>query len=237
MARIFHGLVASEKHSTEHEYAQQANQPDGASVAARGTHGRYAPVGTGYRRRLGSRRMMSEQSRQFSPLDFRRLPFDLQCDETSFSGEDREKLRKYGSWMHALMQGFIAPTTPAQDAFVECCQGKRVAETEFEVLWKTYRLQVLFERVQRMEKSLVDGSREYAEVRREYARLARMGYAARAGVDGKRRPVGELPLCSGCAWRSYQSCVRPRFYECPRPAGTRVLWFEIRPGSGACRRT
>lgn len=127
---------------------------------------------------------MAEHGAQFSHQDFRRLPFELQCDVSVFSADEQEKLRKYGSWLHALMQGHIAPTTPAQEAFVQCCLGKRSAETPFEILWVKYRLQVMFERVQRIERTLADGSCEYADVRKEYARLARMGHAgARAWME------------------------------------------------------
>lgn len=148
---------------------------------------------------------MSDYSHQFSHSDFVRLPFDIQCDVSVFSTEEQEKLRKYGSWLHALMQGHAAPTSQAQKAFVQCCHGKKSAETEFEILWVKYRLQVMFERVQRMEKTLADG-RDYADIRKEYARLARMGHAgARAWMEKEGPWVnsGSGPMRGGLISHAY----------------------------------
>jgi uncharacterized protein YifE (UPF0438 family) len=125
---------------------------------------------------LGSRQTVSALSVPPDHLHYRRIPFEPKCDLTHLSAEEQEKLRQYGSWLHALMQRVIKPTTPAQEAFVQCCRGNKRAETELEVLWVRFRIQVLFERAQRMEKSLTDGGREYAEIRKEYARLAKMGH-------------------------------------------------------------
>lgn len=131
---------------------------------------------------------MFEHSDQLSHQHFRRIPFELGCDVSDFSSEEQEKLRSYGSWLHALMQGQIAPSTPAQEDFVQCCRGKKSAETPFEILWVKYRLQVMFEEAQRMERTLADGSREYADVRREYARLAQMGHAGARSWMEKEGP-------------------------------------------------
>jgi uncharacterized protein YifE (UPF0438 family) len=120
---------------------------------------------------------MSERNHEFDHLRFRRIPFRVECDTTLFSSDELERLQKYGSWMTALMRSAIPPRSPAQEDFVQCFSGKKKPETQFEVLWMKYCLQVIFERALKMEKTLVDGRREYAEVRKEFAWLAWMGHA------------------------------------------------------------
>ena len=150
---------------------------------------------------------MSAEPASPDHLHFRRLPFQLRCDEALFSTSEVETLQKYGSWMDALMEGVIAPETPSQEAFVLFCRGKRRAETEFELLWRKYRLEAMFRNAQQMEAALPDGKRQYAEVRKAYLRLARMGHAGarqwmeKEGpwVNYRSRPFGHGTLISH-AW-------------------------------------
>jgi uncharacterized protein YifE (UPF0438 family) len=56
----------------------------------------------------------------------------------SLSWEQKLLLRKYGSWLTALMDGNLTPMTTGQKHFVEVCQGNAKPRNEYEVAWVSY---------------------------------------------------------------------------------------------------
>lgn len=52
-----------------------------------------------------------------------------------FTPAEVDLLTRYGRWLEALAAGAIAPTTPAQEQFLEVAAGRREAESDFERAW------------------------------------------------------------------------------------------------------
>lgn len=75
-----------------------------------------------------------------------RTRYEPKCDKLDVLSErEIALLRKYGTWLEALAEGRIAPSSQAQRAFVSVCRGEAAPTTEFEKLWHTYQAQRIFE--------------------------------------------------------------------------------------------
>lgn len=67
---------------------------------------------------------------------------DVCLDE--YSEDEKIILRKYGSWLKALMQGKITPTTDEQRYFLQMCFGEVHPNTDIQRTWKKYQLDVMY---------------------------------------------------------------------------------------------
>ncbi|MCD1630800.1 DUF413 domain-containing protein [Marinobacter shengliensis] len=71
-------------------------------------------------------------------MKYRKMEFQPNVPDTLFSEDEIELLVTYGSWLAALMRGAISPETPAQERFVEVCNGNKNPESQFEKVWAKY---------------------------------------------------------------------------------------------------
>jgi uncharacterized protein YifE (UPF0438 family) len=56
-----------------------------------------------------------------------------------FSRTQAELLQSSGRTLQALDKGWIKPSNPEQDQFVEMCLGNKVAQTDIEKAWSAYQ--------------------------------------------------------------------------------------------------
>jgi len=105
--------------------------------------------------------------------DSRREEFLTDVSIENYSEAEQTILRRYGTWMRALMIGRIQPTTEAQSRFVRMCYGKISPIDDFHRAWKKHQLDVMFGIAMKMDKGLGDGSSPftYAYVQRQFYRL------------------------------------------------------------------
>jgi uncharacterized protein YifE (UPF0438 family) len=73
-----------------------------------------------------------------------RRRFHPECRLEGFPAQEIEVIERYGSWLEALMKETIQPFTEDQKRFIAMCKGERKAESMFEVIWRKYRLEVLY---------------------------------------------------------------------------------------------
>ena len=65
-------------------------------------------------------------------------PFTVSYSIGDLTSEERSLLSRHGTWLNALAQGIISPTTPAQISFVQVARGERSASTPHERMWLKY---------------------------------------------------------------------------------------------------
>lgn len=79
------------------------------------------------------------------PEDHKRylnLEFVITCSLTDFSSSEISVLKKYGSWLSALMQGKINANTEKQKHFLMVCERKEEPINEYEHAWTKYLQQL-----------------------------------------------------------------------------------------------
>ena len=107
--------------------------------------------------------------------EYLRLRFSPEIPLDAFDKEESDIILKYGSWLNALMRGKIIPFTKEQVHFVGMCNGKVSPKTKIEIIWRRYRLEVLFKNTLKMDKALSNGQGSYAKVRKSMEKIAKMG--------------------------------------------------------------
>ena len=67
-------------------------------------------------------------------------PFEFAISRHGFSEEEVAFIEKHGHWLHALVEGKLAPCTPAQKAFIEEMKSRKPIEDCLPQvqLWKRY---------------------------------------------------------------------------------------------------
>ncbi len=63
-------------------------------------------------------------------------PFLFKCSSVIFAESELKQLRRFGSWMEALVAGLIEPTSQTQQDFCECFCGDREPSTSFELTFQ-----------------------------------------------------------------------------------------------------
>lgn len=97
-------------------------------------------------------------------------PFAIPTDaQECFSESELQLLRKYGTWLDALMRKYLAPVTAAQEHFVGMCDGQFEPTTEMEHVWRRYRCEELYKHA-----LTITSTWRYHEL----YRLSRMGHEA-----------------------------------------------------------
>ncbi|MFT6260857.1 MAG: hypothetical protein ACJA0E_002065 [Bermanella sp.] len=69
--------------------------------------------------------------------DDRNFPYGFQLSGY-FTRTQAELLQSSGRTLQALDKGWIKPSNPEQDLFIEMCQGNRPAQTDIEKAWSAY---------------------------------------------------------------------------------------------------
>jgi len=129
--------------------------------------------------------------------EFLATPFVPYVELGGYTEEEQKLLLKYGAWLDALMLGKIEPLTDSQRKFVEMCGGKRHPETKFELVWKRYRIDRMYDIAKQCEYHV--GSRfTYGEVEYLFKRLALQGHAEslKWSKNWKLPPDHKPPLIS-----------------------------------------
>lgn len=110
-------------------------------------------------------------------LRYRRTPFDPECEVDGLPMDDVELLKRYGTWMQALMVGRIKPYTSKQEHFLRVCKGELKPESHMETVWYRYRLEVLYWKAKSAAHRLgATSSISYSDVRNQFVHLARAGH-------------------------------------------------------------
>jgi uncharacterized protein YifE (UPF0438 family) len=108
------------------------------------------------------------------------LSADFPCDVSisNFSESERRYIDIYGALLQRLMIEEIEPVTKQEIQFVEMCRGNEHPHTELERVWKKYRLEVMYDVAQRMEKSACkSGIYDFEIYRERFLVLALHGHA------------------------------------------------------------
>jgi hypothetical protein len=66
------------------------------------------------------------------------MPFLVSYELYSLNNEEKNLLRRHGTWLKALAEGHIPPFTPEQIQFVQVSRGELMAVTLHEKLWQKY---------------------------------------------------------------------------------------------------
>ena len=72
-------------------------------------------------------------------------PFYPLANNSQFLPEEKEMLRKYGSWMQALANGGIEPYTAGQEHFIEVAKGRAAPRNQYEEVWIKYQRRMEWE--------------------------------------------------------------------------------------------
>lgn len=105
-------------------------------------------------------------------------PFDFECSIEELDKRGVELIARYGSWLNALAEGSIWPTTVEQEHFLSVHKGAKEPDGEIDQAWFEYRRQCLFEEVARAEARLGASSCTYTykNIFHAYYTLAEMGH-------------------------------------------------------------
>jgi len=71
--------------------------------------------------------------------------FAIRCSKAPFSEDELRILRRYGKQFERLSNGQRAPTTAAQQQFVDAAHGRCPPETVYERVWMKYLLRLEWE--------------------------------------------------------------------------------------------
>lgn len=94
-------------------------------------------------------------------------------------GEDEKViLRKYGSWLKALMLREIEPVTDEQRYFLQMCYGETHPRSAIQRVWKKYQLDVMYKIAYKMATEIADNAFSYAQVVNYFVKLEQQGHHA-----------------------------------------------------------
>lgn len=96
--------------------------------------------------------------------------FVFECSREIFSKEDICLLKRYGGQFQRLMDGSRAPTTDAQQRFVEVSHGKCEPETKYEEVWWKYIQRLNWEK-DPANKAAMGKRRHFSDDREDWKRM------------------------------------------------------------------
>lgn len=125
--------------------------------------------------------------------EFLATSFEPQVKIDAYPEEEQKLLLKYGSWLKALMLEQVEPVTEPQKQFIEMCNGKRRPQTELELLWYKYQIDLMYLIAKQCEYHI--GNRfSYQEVEAMFKKLALQGHPeALRWSKGWKLPVNHRP--------------------------------------------
>jgi len=138
------------------------------------------------------------------------LEFIPEIDIEKYQDEEKIALKKYGSWLKALMIGKIEPITDEQTYFLEMCYGKKHPRNRLQHIWKKYQLDVMYEIAKKLDDglSLASSIFTYDQVVSRFQKLAEQGHIA--SIKWLERENQKINTCN-----SYPLIDIARIY--PRP--------------------
>jgi len=99
--------------------------------------------------------------------------YKLTCDASALPPADRAFIERYGTWLHALVDGRAQPMTAAQTHFIAHHIGKVPASTDHERAWRRYHAQRAFECALEMDRDI--GQSGYESTMRMFHAACEMG--------------------------------------------------------------
>ncbi len=111
-----------------------------------------------------------------SHVQYLRTEFKPAVSLETYTAEEQRILKKYGSWLRALMLGDIEPVTEEETYFVRMCHGEEHPRTEIHAAWKKYQLDLMYDVASHMDEHIGTHDYPYSWVVTRFTNLAQQGH-------------------------------------------------------------